>query len=265
MISDLILEDFLQACIVAAENASMAILKVVNDERSITAVDKADGSPVTRADLAAHQVLCQALAALEPSYPIVSEEDAKRIPADAEMETYWLVDPLDGTKEFIRGSDEYTVNIALVHQGTPVLGVIELPAARILYYAMLGRGAWKCDAEGVSSNLPRVENRGERVAVVSRSHPSAATNAFLDEHGIRQVMGRGSSLKICAVAEGVADVYPRLGPTWFWDSAAGAAIAAAAGCAVTDPTGAPLSYNYGTNLKHSGFIVYNPNRIHLFK
>lgn len=219
--------------------------------------EKADGSPVTRADRAAEEVLVEGLGALEPGLAIVSEEGDVEGAVRAAGAAYWLVDPLDGTKEFIKGLPEYTVNVALVEAGVPVLGVIQAPAVDRLYLAARGQGARRIDSQGVA----RIETRSvdrPRSAVVSRSHFSPGTERLLARLGILETTSRGSSLKMCAVAEGAADVYPRLGPTRLWDTAAGAAIAAAAGCAVVDLSGRPLRYDVAHGLTHPGFLVCAP-------
>jgi 3'(2'), 5'-bisphosphate nucleotidase len=217
---------------------------------------KADGSPVTRADLAAETVILRGLKELEPGVPIVSEEgDLQALPVGSK--TYWLVDPLDGTKEFLKGLPEYTVNIALVHEGEPVLGVIGIPPLDELYMAARGQGARKVANGNVVPLTARAVER-PRTAVVSRSHLSPETETLLARLGISEVVPRGSSLKMCAVAEGVADFYPRLGPTCLWDTAAGAAIAREAGCAVVDLAAQPLRYDLSAGLKHAGFLVTAP-------
>jgi 3'(2'), 5'-bisphosphate nucleotidase len=220
--------------------------------------EKSDGSPVTQADLASERVILAGLEALRPRFPIVSEEnDRERVDA-ASVSTYWLVDPLDGTKEFIKGLPEYTVNIALVHRGEPVLGVIHVPPVDRLYDAARGLGARRHDGDrGARSITPRRVDRPER-AVVSRSHLSPETQRFVEVLKIRECLPAGSSLKLCAVAEGAADVYPRLGPIRLWDTAAGAAIAREAGCAVVDLHGQPLTYDLAAGLTHAGLLVCSP-------
>jgi len=219
--------------------------------------EKSDGSPVTRADLASERVILAGLEELRPRFPIVSEESDTERPEAARAETYWLVDPLDGTKEFIKGLPEYTVNIALVHNGEPLLGVIYVPPLDALYEAARGASA-RCLQRGRQLPLtPAPVQRPER-AVVSRSHLSPETANLLGRLGIATRIPSGSSLKMCAVAEGRADLYPRLGPTRLWDTAAGTAIAREAGCAVVDLEGQPLSYDLAGGLTHAGFIVAAP-------
>jgi 3'(2'), 5'-bisphosphate nucleotidase len=167
------------------------------------------------------------------------------------------VDPLDGTKEFLKGLPEYTVNVALVEAGVPVLGVIYVSAADSLYLAARGLGARRLDARGETRLLASPVAQPRR-AVVSRSHPSPETEALLTRLGVKETIPRGSSLKMCAVAEGAADLYPRLGSTRLWDTAAGAAIAAEAGCDVVALDGRPLRYDLGGGLVLPGFFVCAP-------
>jgi 3'(2'), 5'-bisphosphate nucleotidase len=229
-------------------------------ETQVGAVDiehKDDGSPVTHADLASERVILEGLATLSPRLPIVSEEDDRECLDAAAVSTYWLVDPLDGTKEFIKGLPEYTVNIALVHECVPVLGVIYVPPDGRLYAAAQGEGARRYESGHETLLYPRCVVRPES-AVVSRSHLSPETEGFLKRLGIQRCIPSGSSLKMCAVAEGSADVYPRLGPTRLWDTAAGAAIAREAGCDVVDLAGQPLAYDLARGLTHAGFLVCAP-------
>ncbi len=236
-----------------AKDAGDAILAISAED--IDARDKADGSPLTRADMAADKVIADALAPLEPKFPVLSEE-GDLTAGGAGWETYWCVDPLDGTKEFVKGTGEYTVNIALVEDGKPVLGSIYLPATGAAYWAAAGMGAWRCDPGGQPRRISAVAKSAPASAVVSRSHLDEATEQFLARHSITDAIPRGSSLKICAVAEGTADVYPRFGPTCLWDTAAGTAIATEAGCVLVDLTGQPLTYDPADGIKQAGFIVH---------
>lgn len=237
-----------------ALDAGEAILAVSLEPGEVT--DKADGSPLTRADLASHRVITAGLRALEPALPVVSEEGDVDAAVAAAYETFWLVDPLDGTKEFIQGLDEYTVNIALIEAGLPILGVVGIPPAGTLYYAARGRGAFQAAGSAPPRRLVPSDCDRPRTAVVSRSHRSAETDEYLARLGIAETLPRGSALKLCAVAEGSADIYPRLGPTCLWDTAAGAAVAREAGCAVTDLTGEDLLYDLAGGVRHEGFLVY---------
>jgi len=237
----------------AALAAGKEILPISREVGDV--VSKEDGSPLTRADMASHRTIEAHLSALEPKLPILSEEgDLER--AGEGWPTFWCVDPLDGTKEFVKGLGEYTVNIALVEDGAAVLGVIYVPAKDVLYYAATGQGAWKVEGEGRPAPIRASDCQVPRSAVVSRSHLSKETEDFLAELGITDTVSHGSSIKICAVAEGKADIYPRHGPTCLWDTAAGSAIAIEAGCRVIDLEGEPLSYNPADGLKRPGFIVY---------
>ena len=244
------------ACFDVAVEAGRRITEIA--AVGVDAEIKEDGSPLTRTDLASNTVILEALNNFEPSFPVVSEECDHAEAAAACPDVYWLVDPLDGTKEFVKGIPEYTVNIALIENGVPVLGVVYIPASGIGYSACRGDGAWRTDPRGEPQRIHGGGTRNPVVAVVSRSHPSEATNAFLDRVGVRETLPRGSSLKICAVADGAADLYPRLGPTWFWDSAAGVAVALEAGAKAATPEGDALDYSLGGIIKHPGFVVWSP-------
>jgi 3'(2'), 5'-bisphosphate nucleotidase len=208
---------------------------------------KADQSPVTAADEAAETVIRDGLARLDPSLPVISEEHAEREPPKIEAASYFLVDPLDGTREFIAGRSDYTVNIGLVCAGAPVLGVIAAPALGLIWRGILGRGAERLEfAVGKTSEPQAVRTctrRDRRLRVmVSRSHLDAATQAYVAGLPDAELVRCGSSLKFCRLAEGTADLYPRLAPTRDWDVAAGHAILAAAGGRVVAPDGAALAY-----------------------
>jgi 3'(2'), 5'-bisphosphate nucleotidase len=215
---------------------------------------KADGSPVTAADEAAEAVICDGLVRLAPAVPIISEEQAARenpkIPIMSpagEGASYFLVDPLDGTREFVAGRDEYTINIALISAGAPILGIITAPASGLTWRGIVGRGAERIALADGQSSPPRAiyaRPRPERevVIMVSRSHLEARTRAFLDGFPQAKLVPCGSSVKFCRLAEGSADLYPRLAPTRDWDVAAGHAILKAAGGHMTAPDGSPLIY-----------------------
>jgi len=225
---------------VAAAEAGEAILKIV--EGGFEVESKEDRSPVTIADRAAELIILAALAKAAPSVPVIAEEEvaAGRIPAFDDC--YFLVDPLDGTKEFIRGGDDYTVNIGLVSNSSPILGVVFAPARGSIYGGIAGEGAWLQDSAGRRPISTR--KRGEAItAVASKSHFNQPTADYLaDAVGQCDYAGVGSSLKFCIVAEGKADIYPRLSPTSEWDTAAGHAVLLAAGGLVDDPNGEPLRY-----------------------
>lgn len=208
---------------------------------------KADGSPVTAADEAAEAVIRHGLARLSPILPVISEEQAERERPKITGENYFVVDPLDGTKEFISGRDEYTINIALVADGAPILGVIAAPAQALIWRGIVGRGAERLKFSGQQIETPqaiktRPRPEEELIVMVSRSHLEARTQAYLDRFPRTRRVGCGSSVKFCRLAEGAADLYPRLAPTHDWDIAAGHAILVAAGGSVTDPDGGALRY-----------------------
>jgi 3'(2'), 5'-bisphosphate nucleotidase len=211
---------------------------------------KADGSPVTAADEAAEAVIFEGLARLALHVPIISEEQAARekpTPPRGAEAVYFLVDPLDGTREFIAGRDEYTVNIALIQGGAPVLGIIVAPALGLTWRGIIGRGADRiaaADGKSAASQPIRTRPRSaqELVALASRSHLDARTAAYLDGLPQAKVIQCGSSIKFCRIAEGAADLYPRFAPTHDWDIAAGHAILKAAGGAVTALDASPLVY-----------------------
>jgi len=254
-------QDQLAALLAAAKDialaAGRAIREISLEPQDIR--DKADGSPLTRADLASHEVIVAGLEPLRPAFPILSEEGDLTAAEQGGWETFWCVDPLDGTKEFIRGFPDYTVNIALVQHAEPILGVVYAPAAAALFWAARGTGAHKRADDGPDQPIAAATSDSPATAVVSRSHLSPETKTYLDRLGVREMVQRGSSVKICAVAEGSADIYPRLGPTCVWDTAAGSAVAREAGCRVIDLQGAALSYDPAEGLKRPGFIVLPRN------
>jgi len=254
------LEDLLWAVTRIAVDAGNAILQAAANGMQID--DKTDGSPVTNADRASHRVVVTGLAQVQPAFPVISEEDdaPRENSAHALPKRFWLVDPLDGTKEYVSGTGEYTVNIALIQDDQPILGVIVVPATGWIYRACIGSGSWRLSPDDVKERLPAEPGpeTGLRAAV-SRSHSSPATERFLSSLGATDVVPCGSSVKICAVAEGRADIYPRLGPTWYWDTGAGTIIAREAGCRVVDLHGNALHYGAADPLKHYGFVVHRPD------
>jgi 3'(2'), 5'-bisphosphate nucleotidase len=225
---------------VAAQEAGDAILEIVR--RGFEVESKRDTSPVTEADRAAELIILAALARAAPGVPVIAEEEvaAGRIPAHDD--THFLVDPLDGTKEFIRGGDDYTVNIGLIERGIPRLGVVFAPATGRLLGGCVGEDAWLDEGKG---RVPiSTRPRGDVItAVASKSHLNQATVDYLEAAvGNCGFVAIGSSLKFCILAEGKADIYPRAAPTSEWDTAAGHAILLAAGGLVYGPDGQPLRY-----------------------
>ncbi|MEO7241181.1 MAG: 3'(2'),5'-bisphosphate nucleotidase CysQ [Sphingomicrobium sp.] len=237
---------------VAANAAGAAILEIV--ARGFDIEHKGDSSPVTEADRAAELIILAALARVAPGVPVIAEEEvaAGRIPAHDAL--YFLVDPLDGTKEFIRGGDDYTVNIGLIADGVPKLGVVYSPARGTMHAGAVGQGAW-LEENGERRPIRTREPEAPPVAVASKSHFNQATADYLAQAapGCDHV-GIGSSLKFCIVAEGRADIYPRLAPTSEWDTAAGHAVLLAAGGRVDGPDGGPLRYGKRAFLNR-GFVA----------
>jgi 3'(2'), 5'-bisphosphate nucleotidase len=227
---------------------------------------KPDQSPVTAADEASEAIILEGLARLVPGLAVVAEESAARAPADLGA-SFAIVDPLDGTKEFIAGRDEFTINLAIATHGVPVVGVIAAPAQGVLWRGVPGHGAERLTmnwANGLVETCAAIHARPapERLRVgVSRSHMDRDTEAWLGRFPAVERYACGSSVKFCYIAEGKADLYPRLSPTSEWDIAAGCAIIAAAGGIVTDPQGAPLRFGSGGRFVVPGFIAWgDPER-----
>jgi 3'(2'), 5'-bisphosphate nucleotidase len=239
----------------AAVEAGRQILAVY-EGGGATWQKKADDSPLTEADLRAHDAIVAALAGAYPGVPLWSEE-GEQPPADLTAGPFFLVDPLDGTREFLNRSGEFTVNIALIENGAPVAGVVYAPALDQLYFAAHGAGAFRRDLQGDTPLRTRVPQAGESLRLIgSRSHRSDAEAAWLQRlDRAHTFVAAGSSLKFCRIAEGAADVYPRLGPTCQWDTAAGQAILECAGGVVLDPHGCELRYGLGRPVLNSFFIA----------
>lgn len=254
--------DHLPQVIEIAKTAGQAIMQVYSTDFTIARKD--DQSPLTQADIAAHHVIVQALQHLTPEIPIISEEAAA-----APFETrqhwsrYWLIDPLDGTREFVKRNGEFTVNIALIVQHAPVLGVVFAPASDQLYYAAQGFGAYKQLAAEHQQAIHIKPFDIQRLVIAgSRSHSDEKTRQFMKRihhhHGaLPELLSLGSSLKICLVAEGAADVYPRLGPTFEWDTAAAHCILREAGGDIVDVSGERLQYNTRETLLNPHFFATN--------
>jgi 3'(2'), 5'-bisphosphate nucleotidase len=238
----------------------VAAAKAILDCRADHSVRiKTDGSPVTPADETAETIIREGLARLAPSLPVISEEQAERRQPAAGAK-YFLVDPLDGTREFIAGRDEYTVNIALNSDRAPTLGIIVAPALGLIWRGIVGRGAERLtfSAEHMSQPQPihtRARPTSELIVLVSRSHLDAATQSYLDKLQHTRRIACGSSIKFCRLAEGAADHYPRLGPTHDWDVAAGHAILVAAGGSVVGRDGEVLAYGTA-DLRIPGFLAW---------
>ncbi len=210
---------------------------------------KADGSLLTAADQRAHETILDGLTALTPDIPVLSEESNREVFAERRQWTrFWLVDPLDGTREFVRGSGDFTVNIALIDNGSPILGVVHTPVKNISHYAASGSGSFRRDGASSSESIrTRTIDMEKPTLLQSHSHAGPKTVRFRQnlerQAGRARIIRMGSSLKICMVAEGSADIYPRLGPTSEWDTAAAHCILDVAGGRLIDPDGNRLRYN----------------------
>lgn len=253
----------LDQVIAIAEQAGRAILEIYHDDRGFNTDHKADNSPVTDADHAAHAIMLPRLEQLIEGVPVLSEEaNLPNYDTRSTWNTYWLIDPLDGTKEFIKRNGEFTVNIALVHLGAPILGVVHVPVLGTTYAGGQGLGAIK-QAAGTEISIATapVPAPGERPlrVVASRSHGSEEVERCIER--LQQTFGpverrsMGSSLKLCLVAEGEADLYPRLAPTCEWDTAAAHAVVTAAGGTVLDDDLRQLRYNSKADMLNPWFYV----------
>ena len=240
----------------AVAAASTAILEVYATGHGVEY--KADESPITRADRAAHDILAARLSLLTPSIPVLSEEAeaAHDFAVRRAWPELWLVDPLDGTREFISRNGEFTVNVALIRGHEPVLGVVAAPALGLTYYAARGHGAFRAQTESGAEPIHVRPAADPLVVVGSRSHRGDSLDGLLTRLGPHEMRPMGSALKFCLVAEGSADFYPRLGPTSEWDTAAAQAVLEVAGGAVTTLDGTPLRYNQRDTLLNPHFIAY---------
>lgn len=254
--NDAFLETRLRDCERIAREAGTRILRIYGTDFEVRS--KSDASPLTAADLASHRTIVQGLEALTPALPVLSEESAQAPYRErASWERYWLIDPLDGTREFIQRNDEFTVNIALIQDHKAILGVVYAPALDLLYSAAQGHGAYK---NGRPIEVTRPCTQPPRI-VSSRSHAGDLLDRYLKKLGRHSRISMGSSLKLCLVAEGAADLYPRLGPTSEWDSAAAQAVVEQAGGHVTDRNLKPLLYNTRETLLNPHFFVFGDHDI----
>jgi 3'(2'), 5'-bisphosphate nucleotidase len=248
-------DDLLEAVTGIAEAAGRAILEVYGTDFAVEA--KADASPITLADRRANEIIRAGLEALPDARPILSEE-SRTVAWEIRRhwKEYWLVDPLDGTKEFVQRNGQFTVNVALVRAGHPVLGMVHVPVTGMSYGGIVGRGAWRrANGEGPHSIRTRPLGDGPVRVVGSRSHRGPDLDGYLERLGPHEMVPMGSSLKFCILAEGNADVYPRLGPTSEWDTAAAEAVLTAAGGKVVAADGRPIEYNKGPDLLNPWFIA----------
>ncbi len=245
------LEDIVRLSIAAGHR----IMEVYNTDFDV--VQKSDNSPVTAADMAAHHTIVDGLTELTPDIPVLSEESAK-IPFEerSQWQRYWLVDPLDGTREFVKRNGEFTVNIALIDNHESVLGVVYVPVTGELYYAERGCGAFKKTPDGEPVKINSREKTEQSTIIAgSRSHRGDSLIRFLERLGDYEVIPMGSSLKSCLVAEGRADIYPRLGPTSEWDTAAAQCVVEEAGGLLTTTDMKPMRYNTKDSLLNPHFLV----------
>jgi 3'(2'), 5'-bisphosphate nucleotidase len=248
------LDSLLPQILSVSERAGAAILEVYG-QKDFGTTYKENHSPLTRADMAAHHLIVSELSKIEPRLPVLSEE-SKDVPYEERRgwTRFWLVDPLDGTKEFIKRNDEFTVNIALIDGSAPVLGVLHAPALGETYYAVKGSGAFK-RMDGKESPIRVLGYAGGTLKVAgSRSHGKETLEAFLSRVGPTECINVGSALKFGRIAEGAAHIYPRWGTTMEWDTAAGQCVVEAAGGTVTDLSGRPLRYNK-PDLRNPNFIA----------
>lgn len=245
----------LDQIIQTAKKAGEAILGYYSED--VEVVKKDDDSPLTKADLAAHKIIVNALMEIDPDIPVISEESGVPDYAERrEWKKFWIVDPLDGTKEFIKKNDEFTVNIALIDDGKPVMGVVYIPAADVTYFASREKGAFKQIGNETPERIFSQSGKKDKPlkVVQSRSHGSDSLIKNLTQKGIHvhETIPAGSSLKFCLVAEGKADIYPRTGPTMEWDVAAGDCVYRYSAKDGEHPS--PLTYNK-TDLKNGSFLI----------
>lgn len=249
-----------EGVIAIARKAATAILAVYDSEFAIQHKD--DRSPLTAADLAAHQCIVAGLAALTPDIPVLSEESAHEVATATRRgwSRLWVVDPLDGTREFIKRNGEFTVNIALVDAGEAVFGVVQAPVTGDLWHGSASSGAFRRDGDRDTALRVRAPAQAPLRVAASRSHRDARTEAFMSRlaasvDGAVEPVSLGSSLKFCRVAEGRLDIYPRFGPTSEWDTAAAQCVLEGAGGAVLDPRGRPFRYNQRETLLNGDFVA----------
>ena len=248
------LED-MKKIITIVKKAGETIMQIYAKDFSVEY--KEDQSPLTEADLASHHLICDELSKLYPDIPILSEESADTFILPDENACFWCVDPLDGTKEFIKKNDEFTVNIALIENQQPILGVIGVPAKNIIYAAVKGGGAFKQQGENELQTIHvKLQNPDHLIFAVSRSHLDEHTKALVDEYQAKMLQA-GSALKLAYLAEGLVDVYPRFGPTMLWDVAAGQCVIEEAGGQVAwADNNHPMTYNI-RHMKNDSFIAMN--------
>lgn len=249
--------DLINQIIEISKESGEAILKVYNTNFDFQIKD--DLSPLTKADILSHKIICERLKALTPNIPILSEESSYiSFEERSKWNQYWLIDPLDGTKEFINRNGEFTVNIALIRNNSPVFGVIHVPTNGTTYWGSLQTGSHQLNCGSESNELSVSKDyKGPLKIVSSRSHPSKELSKILQKIKDCEIINVGSSLKFCLVASGEAHCYPRLGPTSEWDTAAGEIIARSAGAMIVDLRNRELKYNSRESYLNPPFLVSN--------
>jgi 3'(2'), 5'-bisphosphate nucleotidase len=247
---------YLEAVVALTREAGKKILDIYGTDFLVDL--KGDDSPLTQADLASHESLVSGLSALQPAHPVISEESTAVAPEiRTGWKTCWMIDPLDGTKEFIKRNGEFTVNVALIFDHQPVLGVVYAPVLDVTYFAAEGCGAFKQSGEETPSPIRVRDQKGTPLTVVgSRSHQTEPLMLYLSRLGDHELTSMGSSLKLCLVAEGAADLYPRIGLTSEWDTAAAHCVVREAGGRVTDLKGRELRYNARDTFLNPYFLTF---------
>jgi 3'(2'), 5'-bisphosphate nucleotidase len=249
------LQQLREGIIALARDAATRIMAIYAGDFEVR--HKGDRSPLTAADLAAHHCIVEGLERLTPDIPVLSEESAEDVPATMRRQwrRLWLVDPLDGTREFVKRNGEFTVNIALIEDGVAQLAVVQAPATGALWHASRHRGAWRREGDRDTALRTRAPATPPLRVAASRSHADPRTAALMQRIGPAEPMPLGSSLKFCRIAEGGMDVYPRFGPTSEWDTAAGQCVLEAAGGSVIDPQGRSLRYNQRDTILNGDFLA----------
>jgi len=236
--------------------AGLKVLEVYQS-RDFEIKTKNDNSPLTRADLISHEIICRALSKDYPNIPILSEESCDSFSISSPNNLFWCIDPIDGTKEFIKRNDEFTINIALISNKKPIMGLIYAPALDQLYYASKGKGSFFETKKLSKKIIAKKADKNHLIFAVSRSHISEQTHNFLDLHESNSIKNIGSSLKLCGVAMGEVDCYPRFGPTSLWDIASGHIIVSEAGGYVLDKSLNEIEYDFTKGFINSDFFAVN--------
>lgn len=249
------LDELTEEIKIISEEAGKQILEIYETDFSVE--NKEDNSPLTAADMAAHNTICQALKKLTPNTPLLSEESSNISYAERQSwNQYWLIDPLDGTREFVKRNGEFSVNIALIEKQKSILGVIHIPVSGVTYSACLNNGACKHEPGKASKKIFARKTDQENITIAgSRSHGNQQQRDLIEKLDNPETLAIGSSLKFCLVAEGLADIYPRFGPTSEWDSAAAQCIVEESGAIVVDTNFKTLEYNTKESLLNPSFLV----------